>query len=60
MAKVFGFFNDCIRELKLVVWPSSTDVWASVKVVIISTLIIAVVLGLLDLGFTELFRFLMK
>ncbi len=60
MAKVFQFFNDCIKELKLVAWPERDNVFASVKVVIISTFAIAVVLGLLDFCFTEIFRFLMK
>ncbi len=60
MAKVFGFFKDCVRELKLVSWPTREYVLSSVKVVLISTVMIAVVLGALDLGFTELFRLLMK
>lgn len=60
MAKIFGFFNECIRELKLVSWPTREHVLSSVKVVIVSTIIVAVILGALDLGFTELFRLLMK
>ncbi|MDE5776590.1 MAG: preprotein translocase subunit SecE, partial [Treponemataceae bacterium] len=35
-------------------------VLSSVRVVLISTIIVAVILGALDLGFTELFRLLMK
>lgn len=60
MAKIVNFFSECVEELKRVTWPSKTDVWASVKVVVVSTLIMAVLLGALDLGFTELFRLLMK
>ena len=60
MAKIFNFFGECVRELKLVVWPTKERVLSSSKVVIISTIIIAVVLGAMDLGFTELFRLLMK
>ena len=60
MAKVTGFFRECVGELKKVVWPTRDDVMGSVKIVIISTIAVAVVLGLLDFGFTELFRFLMK
>ena len=52
MNKVFGFFKECGAELRKVVWPSRDDVVSSVKVVIISTLIIAVVLGALDVLFT--------
>ncbi|MCQ2596624.1 MAG: preprotein translocase subunit SecE [Treponema sp.] len=60
MAKMFQYFKECKAELKKVVWPSKTDVFASLKVVIISTIIVAVLLGLLDFGFTEAFRALMK
>ncbi|MCH5288715.1 MAG: preprotein translocase subunit SecE [Treponema sp.] len=52
MAKVVGFFKECGAELRKVVWPSRDDVVSSVKVVIISTVIIAVVLGALDLLFS--------
>ena len=60
MAKVFQFFKESRAELKKVVWPTRDDVVSSIKVVIISTILVAVILGLLDLGFTELFRILMK
>jgi preprotein translocase subunit SecE len=49
--KIVSFFKECIAELKKVVWPSKDDVISSVKVVLISTIVIAVVLGLLDLLF---------
>ena len=42
------------------IWPSKEDVFSSVKVVIISTVVIAVLLGVLDLAFTQVFRMLMK
>ena len=51
MGKIIRFFNECISELKKVVWPSRNDAVSSVKVVFISTIIIAVILGLLDLVF---------
>ena len=60
MAKVIQFFKESRAELKKVVWPTKDDVLSSIKVVIISTIIVALILGLLDLGFTELFRILMK
>lgn len=52
MAKVVGFFKECGAELRKVVWPTRDDVVSSVKVVIISTIIIAIILGALDLLFT--------
>ena len=60
MAKVIQFFKESRAELKKVVWPTKDDVISSIKVVIISTIIVALVLGLLDLGFSELFRILLK
>jgi preprotein translocase subunit SecE len=60
MAKVIQFVKESRAELKRVVWPTKDDVISSIKVVIISTILVAVILGLLDLGFTELFRIIMK
>ena len=60
MAKVIQFVKESRAELKKVVWPTRDDVVFSIKVVIISTILVALILGLLDLGFTELFRILMK
>ncbi|MDY2842542.1 MAG: preprotein translocase subunit SecE [Treponema sp.] len=52
MGKVFGFLKECWAELKKVVWPTCDDVVSSVKVVIVSTIIIAAILGLLDILFS--------
>ena len=48
MGKIVQFAKECYAELRKVVWPGKDDVIASVKIVIISTLIIAAVLGLVD------------
>ncbi len=60
MSKIGQFFRESKAELKKVVWPSRDDVVASIKVVIISTIVVAVILGLLDFAFTEAFRAIMK
>lgn len=60
MAKVIQFFKESRAELKKVVWPTKDDVISSIKVLIISTIVVAVILGLLDLGFSQLFRIVMK
>ncbi len=49
---MFRFFKECAAELRKVVWPSRDDVVSSVKVVIVSTIIIAAILGGLDALFT--------
>ena len=48
MRKIVQFVKESYAELRKVVWPSRDDVISSVKVVIISTVIIALLLGLVD------------
>ena len=59
MKKIVQFFKESYAELKKVVWPGKDDVISSVKVVVISTVIIAAILGLIDmlllLGIRKLF-----
>ena len=59
MNKIVQFVKESYAELKKVVWPGRDDVVSSVKVVIISTVIVAAVLGLIDvlllLGIRALF-----
>jgi preprotein translocase subunit SecE len=48
MKKIIQFAKESYAELKKVIWPGRDDVISSVKVVIISTIIVAAVLGLVD------------
>jgi preprotein translocase subunit SecE len=48
MGKVVQFIKESYAELRKVVWPGRDDVVSSVKVVIVSTIIIAAALGLVD------------
>jgi preprotein translocase subunit SecE len=48
MNKLVQFVKESYAELRKVVWPGREDVISSVKVVIISTVIFAAVLGLVD------------
>ena len=49
MKKIVQFVKESYAELRKVIWPSREDVISSVKVVIVSTVIVALVLGLVDL-----------
>jgi preprotein translocase subunit SecE len=49
MRKIIAFFQESFAELKKVTWPSREETVASTKVVIVSTIIIAMLLGLVDL-----------
>ena len=48
VSKVILFFRECVGELRKVVWPSKVEVWSSCKVVVISTILVAIFLGALD------------
>jgi preprotein translocase subunit SecE len=48
MKKLVQFCKESVAELKKVIWPSRENAVSSVKVVLISTIIIAAVLGLVD------------
>jgi len=48
MKKIIQFVKESYAELRKVIWPSREDVISSVKVVIISTIVVAAILGLVD------------
>jgi preprotein translocase subunit SecE len=60
MKRIVQFFKDSYAELRKVVWPSREDIVASTKVVIASTIVMALVLGLIDVilvaGIDVIFR----
>ena len=51
MKKIVQFIEDSFAEMKKVVWPTKDEVIASTKVVLVSTLIFALILGLVDFLF---------
>jgi len=55
--KIVQFFKESVAELKKVVWPTREDVISSVKVVLVSVAIVAMLLGLLDAIFAAGFNF---
>jgi preprotein translocase subunit SecE len=48
MKKIIQFFKDSYAELRKVVWPGREDVIASTKVVLVSTIVVAGILGFID------------
>ena len=48
MKKIISFFQESFAELKKVTWPNREEAIASTKVVLVSTIIIAAMLGLVD------------
>jgi preprotein translocase subunit SecE len=51
MKKILQFIEDSVAEMKKVVWPTKDEVIASTKVVLVSTFIFALILGLVDFLF---------
>jgi preprotein translocase subunit SecE len=48
MRKIVLFFQESFAELRKVTWPSRDEAAASTRVVLISVIIIAAILGLVD------------
>lgn len=51
--KIKRFFRSYRSEVKKIVWFSWDQTWKNTLVVLVTTVAIAVVVGLLDWGFTE-------
>ena len=49
MRKIVQFAKESYAELRKVIWPNREDVISSVKVVLISTVILAAILGFIDM-----------
>ncbi len=48
MKRIILFFQESYAELRKVTWPSRDEAVSSTKVVLVSTIIIAAMLGLVD------------
>jgi preprotein translocase subunit SecE len=48
MKKILAFFKESYAELKKVTWPNREEVASSTKVVLVSVVLFALVLGLVD------------
>ena len=53
MKNIIKIVKECAGELRKVTWPTRSDVLSSTKVVFISTIVVAIILGLLDWLFTK-------
>jgi preprotein translocase subunit SecE len=48
MKRIISFFQESYAELKKVTWPSREEALASTRVVLVSTILIALMLGAVD------------
>lgn len=54
MRKIGRYFKECWLELKKVSWPSRQTVVHYTWIIIFSTIVFAIVLGLIDIGIGQL------
>ena len=54
MKKIARYFKECWLELKKVSWPTRDIVVRYTGIVIVSTLIFGIVLGIVDIGIGQL------
>ena len=54
MKKIARYFKECWLELKKVSWPTRDTVVRYTGIVIVSTIIFGIVLGIVDIGFGQL------
>lgn len=57
-SKVKSFFIGTKSELAKVTWPSKSTLWHNTGVILIFIAVVAVILSVLDLGFSKLFQFI--
>lgn len=50
---ITGFIKESYQELKRVVWPKKSDVIKKTIIVVVSMVIIAALIGLLDYGLSQ-------
>ena len=54
MKKIARYFKECGLELKKVSWPTRDTVVRYTGIVIVSTLVFGIVLGIVDIGIGQL------
>jgi preprotein translocase subunit SecE len=55
----FGFFGETISELRKVVWPTRRETTYLTSIVVVVTAVVAMVLWLIDFGFSELMNLML-
>jgi preprotein translocase subunit SecE len=56
--KLQRFWRETIGELRKVTWPTPEEAWKMTRLVLIVMAIMALILGVLDLGFSRFITFL--
>ncbi|MGA8263662.1 MAG: preprotein translocase subunit SecE [Ignavibacteriaceae bacterium] len=54
--KIIAFFDDIVKEMKKVTWPTKDELKESTQIVIVSCLILAAFTYLIDMIITQIFK----
>lgn len=54
--KINNFFNDVVKEMKKVTWPSKDELKESTMIVVVVCLIMAAVTYVIDMAITQVFK----
>lgn len=54
--KIINFFQDVVKEMKKVTWPTKAELFESTKVVIVVCLILATFTYVIDFLITQVFK----
>ena len=54
--KIIGFFDDVVKEMKKVTWPTKDELKESTKIVIVACLILSAFTYLIDMAITQVFK----
>jgi preprotein translocase subunit SecE len=58
--KIKRFWRETLGELHKVTWPTPKEAWNLTKIVLLVTVIMSILLGLMDFGFSELIVFIVS
>ena len=54
--KIIGFFNDVVKEMKKVTWPTKDELKESTSIVIVACLILAAFTYVIDMGINQILK----
>ncbi len=58
--KIVNFFNDVVKEMKKVTWPTKEELKESTIIVIVTCLLLSAFTYVIDMGVTNLFKGLFR
>ena len=54
--KIIGFFDDVVKEMKKVTWPTVEELKESTTVVVVACLMLAAFTYIIDMAITQIFK----